>query len=60
MKRIGKIITKALYVASVAFLLWIVVSTINVDMNNLGPDDGDPADWNFYVVMLEDHIDRGE
>ena len=49
-----RIVKVFLTVAAAVFLLWVLVSLIDVDMHN-DPfkDDGDPHGWNAFVIMTD-------
>lgn len=53
MKKIISTISAAFTVAMIAFILWILVSWVNVVAHNSPCDDGEPADWNAFVVFVE-------
>lgn len=59
MKTMGKIISNILIALCCAFLLWLFVSWVDVNMHNGLNPDGTPqggTQWkyNAFVVMLED------
>ena len=53
MKTIGNIIKYTIAVASIAFLLWVTISWVDVVSDNLSPNP-QHADWNIFSMMVEE------
>lgn len=53
MKEILKSIEGFITVSSAIFLLWILISWVDVVANNSPYQDGQPHDWNAFVLLTE-------
>lgn len=47
------IISSAITLITVALTLWVLISWANVLVHNGYGSDGEPADWNAFMIMTE-------
>ena len=52
MKKVTKVVGNAMWLAGIAFLLWMAVSWVDVCIHNTTPD-GEAHSWNAIRLLVE-------